>query len=263
MSVSQVKKRFAEMESYLGRDKEALRRLKLLKDDVNVLRTSLAAAEEKAVEAEAVKEAARKRADEAELQVHALKAEIERRSNKNESLHQENHLLGKQLHDVTHRERVPFASGNLTKDLSPERIGRWAFKTLKEQGGTLVRPKKCTTRNPIGFDLEDILTGFDEFGFATLGRTIVLQLLLRKAVAVFWSDESDGVDPEKIIEAVWNQKDSQKARKTIMQLFLHQFDKRTNDDVLRDKTSGKAHVPAYTETAVDILFGHKLPATGG
>jgi hypothetical protein len=47
-----------------------------------------------------------------------------------------------------------------------------------------------------------------------------------------------------------------------MQLFLHQFDKRTNDDVLRDKTSGKARIPAYTETAVDILFGHKSPAVG-
>lgn len=73
MSVSQVKKRFAEMESYLGRDKEALRRLKLLKDDVNVLRTSLAAAEEKAVEAEAVKEAARKRADDAEAEADAMR----------------------------------------------------------------------------------------------------------------------------------------------------------------------------------------------
>jgi hypothetical protein len=103
MSVSQVKKRFAEMESYLGRDKEALRRLKLLKDDVNVLRTSLAAAEEKAVEAEAVKEAARKRADEAEAslaqshsilsrmsdELAALKAKeairLQAEANKNES----------------------------------------------------------------------------------------------------------------------------------------------------------------------------------
>jgi hypothetical protein len=46
MSVSQVKKRFSEFESFLKKDKEGLRRLKLLKDDVNVLRTSLATAEE-------------------------------------------------------------------------------------------------------------------------------------------------------------------------------------------------------------------------
>ena len=46
MSVAQVKKRFSEFESYLRSDKEGQRRLKLLKDDVNVLRTSLATAEE-------------------------------------------------------------------------------------------------------------------------------------------------------------------------------------------------------------------------
>lgn len=255
MSVSQVKKRFAEMESYLGRDKEALRRLKLLKDDVNVLRTSLAAAEERVAEAEAVKDAARKRADEAELHVVALKAEVERLGNKNDSLQQENAIVSKQLHDVIHRERVPFASGNLTKDLSPERIERWAYKTLKEHGGTLVPPKKCTTRNPIGFELESVLTGFDEYGFATLGRTIVLQLLLRKAIAVFWTDEADGVDPEEIIKAVWNQNGAAKARTRMMQLFLHQFDKRSDEQILRDRTSGKARVPEYAESAIDILFG--------
>jgi hypothetical protein len=80
MSVSQVKKRFAEMESYLGRDKEALRRLKLLKDDVNVLRTSLAAAEEKAAKAESVKDAARERADKAEAALEEVKIELHRLS---------------------------------------------------------------------------------------------------------------------------------------------------------------------------------------
>lgn len=78
MSVAQVKKRFGEMESYLGRDKEALRRLKLLKDDVNVLRTSLAAAEEKAEQAEIVKNAARDRADKAETEAEELRRENQR-----------------------------------------------------------------------------------------------------------------------------------------------------------------------------------------
>jgi hypothetical protein len=78
MSVSQVKKRFSEMESYLGRDKEGLRKLKLLKDDVNVLRTSLAAAEEKAELAEVVKNAARDRADKAEAEAEELRMENQR-----------------------------------------------------------------------------------------------------------------------------------------------------------------------------------------
>jgi len=86
MSVSQVKKRFGEMESYLGRDKEALRKLKLLKDDVNVLRTSLATAEETLELAEVVKDAARERADKAESEAESLTVEIHRLTQKLSSL---------------------------------------------------------------------------------------------------------------------------------------------------------------------------------
>ena len=78
MSVSQVKKRFSEFESYLGNDKEGLRRLKLLKDDVNVLRTSLAAAEQKAAQAEEIKTAARSRADDAESRSIEAESELRR-----------------------------------------------------------------------------------------------------------------------------------------------------------------------------------------
>lgn len=46
MSVSQVKKNFEEVASYLGRDVVGLEKLRKLKDAVNVLRTSLAAAAE-------------------------------------------------------------------------------------------------------------------------------------------------------------------------------------------------------------------------
>jgi hypothetical protein len=78
MSVSQVKKRFAEFESYLRNDKEGLRRLKLLKDDVNVLRTSLAAAVEAKELAETIKDAARERADKTETQAAEAAMENER-----------------------------------------------------------------------------------------------------------------------------------------------------------------------------------------
>lgn len=70
--VAQVKKRFGEFETYLRKDTEGLRRLKLLKDDVNVLRTSLAAAQAEREAAVASMEVARKRADKAET----LAAEI-------------------------------------------------------------------------------------------------------------------------------------------------------------------------------------------
>lgn len=48
MSVQQVKKQFEELRGYLGHDVKGLERLKSLKDAVNVLRTSLAAAQEQA-----------------------------------------------------------------------------------------------------------------------------------------------------------------------------------------------------------------------
>ena len=258
MSVSQVKKRFGEFESYLRGDKEGLRRLKLLKDDVNVLRTSLATAEENAEQCEVVKDAARDRADKAEAEAIELKRETERLNQKNESIEHENDMLRHRLEAFTNRERVPFSSGDLVNDLSLDRIHRWAYKTLKEQGGTLKKPVRCTTLMPTGFNLEDLLTGFDEYGFATLGRTIVLQLLMTKAICVFWSDDEDGVDPEKLLKAIWRQKNSEKAKLTMQKLFYHQFDKRSDSEILKERTSGRCHAPQYDgEDALSIIFGSR------
>lgn len=255
MSVSQVKKRFGEFESYLRNDKEGLRRLKLLKDDVNVLRTSLSNAEEAKEFAEVIKDAARERADAADSESIKLKREVERLKQKLKSIESDNSTLREQLESFTNKERVPYASGDLVRDLSPERINKWAYKTLKEQGGTLKKPTRCTTRHPIGFNLEDILTGFDEYGFATLGRTIVLQLMLREAITVFW--DSDGeVDPQKILKAIWKQNNSEKAKRTMVKLFLHQFDGRSEAEILAARTSGKLYQPQYDgATALDILYG--------
>ena len=77
MSVSQVKKRFAEFESFLKKDSDGLRRLKLLKDDVNELRIELAASIDAMNTAETIKNAARARADAAELSNAALRLEAE------------------------------------------------------------------------------------------------------------------------------------------------------------------------------------------
>ena len=136
MSVAQVKKRFSEFESYLHSDKEGQRRLKLLKDDVNVLRTSLATAEEHVAIADATKLAARDRADAAEAEVAALKLEVDSLTNHNKSLQHETTSLSQQLHDSLDKTRIPFATSSLIKDLSPDRIHRWAYKTLREQRGT-------------------------------------------------------------------------------------------------------------------------------
>lgn len=67
MSV-QVKKKFEELVTYLGKDTKGLEKVKQLKDAVNELRKKLAAAEEKLEQMEAVKDAARERADAAEAE---------------------------------------------------------------------------------------------------------------------------------------------------------------------------------------------------
>lgn len=73
---AKVKKRFEEMQTYLGRDTEGLKKLKLLKDDVNELRTSLAAAKEQLEQAVAIKDAARERADAAEAELVRVRAAL-------------------------------------------------------------------------------------------------------------------------------------------------------------------------------------------
>jgi len=75
---AKVKKRFEEMQTYLGRDTEGLKKLKLLKDDVNELRTSLAAAKEQLEQAVAIKDAARERADAAEAELARVRLEQDR-----------------------------------------------------------------------------------------------------------------------------------------------------------------------------------------
>lgn len=68
MSISQVKKRFAEFQSYLGRDVVGLEKLKELKDAVNWVRTSLATAEHRVDELKI-------RNDELHLRVRDLEGE--------------------------------------------------------------------------------------------------------------------------------------------------------------------------------------------
>jgi len=77
MSVSQVKKKFEEMSQYLNRDAEGQKRLKELKDAVNVLRTSLAEANKAVETSDAIRENARLRADAAEAEARRYASENE------------------------------------------------------------------------------------------------------------------------------------------------------------------------------------------
>lgn len=83
---AKVKKRFEEMQTYLGRDTEGLKKLKLLKDDVNELRTSLAAAKEQLEQMVEIKDAARERADAAEAELASVRLEQDRLNQKLQGL---------------------------------------------------------------------------------------------------------------------------------------------------------------------------------
>lgn len=84
MSMQKVKTRFEEMQAYLGRDVAGLKKLKDLKDAVNVLRTSMASAQEQAASSQAAKQSAVDRTLVAERELananldrHSLKQQVE------------------------------------------------------------------------------------------------------------------------------------------------------------------------------------------
>lgn len=88
MSV-QVKKKFEELVTYLGKDTKGLEKVKQLKDAVNELRKKLAAAEERLLQVEAVKNAARERADKAEVAIPELQLEVQRQMQQVSNLQQQ------------------------------------------------------------------------------------------------------------------------------------------------------------------------------
>jgi hypothetical protein len=194
MSVSQVKKRFGELESYLGRDKEALRRLKLLKDDVNVLRTSLAAAEEKAAETESVKDAARKRADEAELAAEALQAEREKWQAIATGLEAKVAILTAQLNDVINekadRTFEPEDEAAAFKKMMKElRMHQEHCPQSPRNGGKI-------TKDTMWFNRNDLAHGWSRKQMWALGASVAALVAMSGQIVIF-TDETIGTMPKK------------------------------------------------------------------
>ena len=105
---AQVKRRFADMVAYLGKDTKGLELLKLLKDDVNVLRKNLAAAAALAVEEEAVKKLARERADAAEARAAQMELEL--------------HSLRQKVASVSHELSSVIAANNTDSEDAEEEM---------------------------------------------------------------------------------------------------------------------------------------------
>lgn len=178
MSVSQVKKRFGEIESYLGRDKEALRRLKLLKDDVNVLRTSLAAAEEKAELAEVVKNAARERADKAESRLNEVMSEAERLSQVVKSL--ESQLATASGQRPEHeREYIEPAD----KEAEAKAMIKMLVKELPKCPLSF-RNSKRLPEDVLWFDREEITAGWSKKSMWILGTAIATLLSIQRSIVI-------------------------------------------------------------------------------
>lgn len=174
MSVSQVKKRFSEFESFLKKDKEGLRRLKLLKDDVNALRTSLAAAEEAEKLAIVVKDAARDRADKAESDAESMKLEIHR-------LRQQVANLTREIASISVLEDDPDDIDDTEIELDDYVKGMKATLKGLRHGRELPRcpkPADYKTEKQLGIRAiylrEDIAIGWSHKSLHTLGAAVAV-----------------------------------------------------------------------------------------
>lgn len=169
MSVSQVKKRFREMESYLRNDTEGIRRLKLLKDDVNILRTSLSSAEEKAEQCEIVKNAARDRADSAESLANIASGELH-------SLRQKVASLERQLVAMEAKQNSESDDESQLHDIpSDESSVRSVLKSLRRKipdcPSALTRTSSLAETTSV-FDKADIIDGWSHSDLWSLGAFV-------------------------------------------------------------------------------------------
>jgi len=106
--ISQIKRRFEELSEYLNNDTAGQKRLKALKDDVNVLRKAMAAAVEDTKRAEEIKHTTRVRADSAELQVEKAEQVATQLKDQVASLRREVTELERKLRpDLVTAESIP------------------------------------------------------------------------------------------------------------------------------------------------------------
>ena len=193
MSVSKVKKRFGEFESFLKKDKEGLRRLKLLKDDVNILRTDLASAMEAKATADEIKDAARGRADAAEVERDALLLEVH-------SLKQHVASLMMDLASATKPDEDPEDE----QHVAPGRFSQGMKSTLKSliRGNELPRsPKACDHYRRDGghlchtFYRNEIATGWSRRSLYLIGALVSIMVDVEGEVKIrSWANTEEDKD---------------------------------------------------------------------
>ena len=187
MSVK-VKKCVEALRTYLGKDKKGIELLDTLKDAANELRKGLASAEEKAEQLEAVKDAARARADELEKENAAMTAAI--------------HSLRQQLDTYVKRDdKIRRISGECYR-LPPVTPTRLAATLLELQMRLPVCPKPIMTV-PIGaarapvYDRAELAKDWSTQSLCDLGAAVALLSTTYKCI-VLASDKVSYADPDTL-----------------------------------------------------------------
>ncbi len=187
---SQVKKRFAEMAAYLGRDTKGLEQLRLLKDDVNVLRKNLAAATQLADDEAQVKIAARERADiaeaalaQAQLEIHSLRQQLTSASNALCS------IIAATADDTDENENENENEyGEVDGYTVQEADARVMVRSLRKALRYCPTPRDKVTMFPEAVDRfcwSDIVTGLSHKSLWTLGAAVAALTLLRGQVVIY------------------------------------------------------------------------------
>lgn len=181
MSVSQVKKKFEEMSQYLNRDAEGQKRLRELKDAVNVLRTSLATAVEEKQRAEAIKDQARARADKAVTELDAMLVEVQSLRSTIETLRGENARLMAEMDKATtpqEREDEDFFSR-----LKPDTPGRLIYELRKVLPHCPYFRRQDKIDGRVGhIFLDDYFTEFSHQEFWAFGASVFILTMLCRDV---------------------------------------------------------------------------------
>lgn len=129
MSISQIKRRFEQFETYLGRDAQGIGKLKALKDAVNELRTSLAQSEARVAKQGELVEDLRKRVSDMARKLEAASIEEHRLRQVASNLERELRIAhsAPQLADVQESEEA----GNTADEAGIKRVVKTLRRRLK------------------------------------------------------------------------------------------------------------------------------------
>ena len=185
---AQLKAAYDDLVTYLGKDTKGKEKAKRLKDAANELRKGLAAAEEKAEQLEAVKNAARDRADELAKENAAMTAAI--------------HSLRQQLDVHIKREERNRSVSGMCNRLPPVTPTRLAATLLELQMRLPVCPRPFMTL-PIGaanvpvFDRAELAKDWSTQSLCDLGAAVALLSATYKCI-ILVSDSVTYSEPESL-----------------------------------------------------------------